>query len=231
MANRHKRVVLYLRVSSERQAESGLGLDAQRHELISFAVANGFEIVDVLADEGISGAKSEEDRPALKEALQLITANAADALVTCKRDRLSRDADLQGYLATTIERSGAELIVIDEVDASPVLRIVMTMVAQIERELARQRTKAAMRALRAQGRHCGNQPFGFEIGTDGKLQPKAGEVEVVQQVASMRREGRTLREIAEWLTIRGVVTRRGGRWSPEQVRSMLLQAEKQNLQS
>lgn len=152
----------------------------------------------------------------------------ADAAVVAKRDRLSRDVQLAGYLSTTIERTGRELIVLDEIDTPPITRIVMLMVSQIERELARMRTRAAMRVLREQGRHCGNVPFGFEI-VDGMLQPKAGEIEVVHNVLALRAEGRPLAEIAAHLTAAGVPTRRGGRWSGEQVRSMLKQAQKQKV--
>jgi DNA invertase Pin-like site-specific DNA recombinase len=86
------------------------------------------------------------------------------------------------------------------------------MVAQIERELASQRTRLAMKALRDQGKHCGSTPYGYEI-VDGRLQPKAGEIEVVARIVELRERKMTLTAIAVFLTTSGVPTRRGGRWS------------------
>lgn len=224
MANRVKSVVAYCRVSTDQQADSGLSIEAQREQLVSFAIASGLELVGLFIDAGISGAKDENERPGLREALAAITEGRADALVVSKRDRLARDMSLAGFIETTIRRAGAELIVLDEQDVSPIVRCVMQMVAQIERELASQRTRLAMKALRAQGKHCGSTPYGYLI-RDGRLEPRAGEIEIVLQIVELRGKKKTLADIAGLLTSSGVPTRRGGRWSPEQVRSILLRAQ------
>lgn len=225
MANRVKSVVAYCRVSTDQQAESGLSIEAQREQLVSFAIASGLELVGLHIDAGISGAKDENERPGLRQALAAITEGRADALVVSKRDRLARDMSLAGYIETTIRRAGGELIVLDEQDVSPITRCVMQMVAQIERELASQRTRLAMKALRDQGKHCGSTPYGYEI-VNGRLEPKAGEIEVVQKIVELRnrKTKTTLADIAAYLTNSGVPTRRGGKWSAEQVRSILQRA-------
>ena len=224
MGNRIKSVVAYCRVSTDQQADSGLSIEAQREQLVSFTIASGLELVGLFIDAGISGAKDENERPGLREALSAITEGRADALVVSKRDRLARDMSLAGYIETTIKRAGAELIVLDEQDVSPITRCVMQMVAQIERELASQRTRLAMKALRDQGKHCGSTPYGYTI-VDGKLEPKAGEIEVVHRIVELRKKKTTLADIAAHLTASNVPTRRGGRWSAEQVRSILERAK------
>jgi DNA invertase Pin-like site-specific DNA recombinase len=185
MGNRVKSVVAYCRVSTDQQADSGLSIEAQREQLVSYTIASGLELVGLFIDAGISGAKDENERPGLREALAAITDGRADALVVSKRDRLARDMSLAGFIETTIRRAGAELVVLDEQDVSPITRCAMRMVAQIERELASQRTRLAMKALRDQGKHCGSTPYGYTI-MDGKLGPKAGEIEIVQQIVEMR---------------------------------------------
>ena len=71
----------------------------------------------------------------------------------------------------------------------------------------------------------GNVPFGYRRNADGGLDPQPGEVEVVHKIASLRRTGAKLAAIASHLTSSGVPTRRGGRWSAEQVRSILARAK------
>ena len=224
MGNRVKSVVAYCRVSTDQQVDSGLSIEAQREQLVSFTIASGLELVGLSIDAGISGAKDETERPGLREALTTITEGRADALVVSKRDRLARDMSLAGYIETTIKRAGAELIVLDEQDVSPITRCVMQMVAQIERELASQRTRLAMKALRDQGKHCGSTPYGYTI-VDGKLEPKAGEIEFVRRIVELREQEMTLTDIAAYLTSSKVPTRRGGRWGAEQVRSILERAK------
>jgi DNA invertase Pin-like site-specific DNA recombinase len=224
MGNRVKSVVAYARVSTDQQSDSGLSIEAQREQLVSFTIASGLELVGLFIDAGISGTKDENERPGLREALAAITEGRADALVVSKRDRLARDMNLAGFIATTVKRAGAELIVLDEQDVSPITRCVMQMVAQIERELASQRTRLAMKALRDQGKHCGSTPYGYTI-VGGKLEPKAGEIEIVHRIIELRTKKMTLAEIAALLTRSNVPTRRGGKWGAEQVRIILQRAK------
>jgi site-specific DNA recombinase len=224
MGNRVKRVVAYCRVSTDQQADSGLSIEAQREQLVSFTIASGLELVGLFIDAGISGAKDETERPGLREALAAITEGRADALVVSKRDRLARDMSLAGYFETTVGRAGGELIVLDEQNVPAITRCVMRMIAQVERELASQRTRLAMKVLRDQGRHCGSTPYGYTI-VSGKLEPKAGEIEVVHRVVELRAKKTTLADIAALLTSSNVPTRRGGKWSAEQIRSILERAK------
>ena len=215
-----KRVAGYIRVSSERQAETALSLDAQRQSIVSYCIASDLELVHIGVDAGISGAKSEDERPGLLDVMTLVREKLVDVVIVCKRDRLAREVSLSGYLVTTIQRAGAEVVILDEMDVSPLTKCVMAMIAEVERILASQRTKIALKALKDRGRHVGAVPYGYEL-LEGVLRPKSGEIEVVKQIIEMRERGETLTRIAEHLAAEGIATRRGGRWSAEHVRLVL----------
>jgi len=216
-----KKALGYGRVSTVKQVVDGVSLEAQRMEITSFAIATGYDLLDVLCDDGISGSKNEDERPALAELLASVREGRVSVVIVCKRDRLARDQALAGHIETVIRRAGAELISIDEAGLNPITKAVLTMVAEVERLLAAQRTRFAMRALKLKGQTFGTVPFGYRRNADGGLDPQPGEIEVVHEIASLRRTGAKLAAIASHLTSSGVPTRRGGRWSPEQVRSIL----------
>src|SRR5437762_2867073 len=94
--------IAYLRVSTDRQAEVGLGLDVQHEAIQSWAQQNGYVLVDTFRDEGVSGRKDLDDRPALLEAFQSLRADRAVALVVYRLDRLARDLILQEQLLAEV---------------------------------------------------------------------------------------------------------------------------------
>jgi site-specific DNA recombinase len=220
-----KKALGYGRVSTIKQVVDGVSLEAQRIEITGVAIASGYDLLDVLCDDGISGAKDEDERPALAELLNAVRSGRVSIVIVCKRDRLARDQALAGHIETWIRRAGAELICIDEAGLNPITKAVLTMVAEVERLLAAQRTRFAMRALKLKGKTFGTVPFGYRRNADGCLDPQPGEIEIVHEVVTMRQRGRKLAEIAAYLTTSNVATRRGGRWSPEQVRSILERAK------
>ncbi len=220
-----KKALGYGRVSTVKQVVDGVSLEAQRIEITGFAIASGFDLLDVLCDDGISGAKNEDDRPGLAELLAAVREGRVSVVIVCKRDRLARDQALAGHIETVIRRAGAELISIDEAGLNPITKAVLTMVAEVERLLAAQRTRFAMRALKLKGRTFGTVPFGYQRNTDGGLDPQPGEIEVVHEMVCMRQRGTKLAAIATYLATSNVSTRRGGRWSAEQVRSILERAK------
>jgi site-specific DNA recombinase len=224
-----KKALGYGRVSTVKQVVDGVSLEAQRMEITSFAIATGYDLLDVLCDDGISGSKNEDERPGLAELLTAVREGTVTVVIVCKRDRLARDQALAGHIETVIRRAGAELISIDEAGLNPITKAVLTMVAEVERLLAAQRTRFAMRALKLKGKTFGTVPFGYRRNADGGLDSESGEIEVVYEIAAMRRTGATLAAIALHLTNSGVPTRRGGKWSPEQVRSILARAEMHGL--
>jgi DNA invertase Pin-like site-specific DNA recombinase len=167
-------MVGYLRVSTEEQAHSGLGLNAQRDTIQRYADAHGWELI-WFVDEGLS-AKS-LDRPQLQAALTRLDVlpkrRDVDGLVVAKLDRLSRSVhDFSGLLKLASARRWSVVAIDLGVDTSTptgkLVANVMMSVAEWEREVIGERTSVAMQAAKRQGRHMGRvstlpQPTGDRL--------------------------------------------------------------------
>jgi DNA invertase Pin-like site-specific DNA recombinase len=202
-------VVGYLRVSTQEQANSGLGLDAQRTAIEAAATARGWVIAAWLVDEGVSGSVAPADRPAMREALTLLDSGEAGALVVAKLDRCSRDThDFTGLLRKA-KGEGWAFVALDlGVDTStPVGRMVaeiMVAVGQWERDVIRQRTKDALAAKKAAGARLGRP-----IQTDSAVR---------QRIRDLRHSGLSLQAIADTLNAEGIQTVTGCAWTWHNVR-------------
>lgn len=210
------RAIAYLRVSTDKQADEGISLDAQRLKLEAYAALYDLDLVAVEVDAGAS-AKS-LDRPALGRALAGLRAGRADALLVVKLDRLTRSVRdlgelLDGYFGAG--KNFALLSVTDQIDtrtaAGRMVLNILTSVAQWEREAIGERTAAAMQHKAAQGEYCGGQvPYGFAVGPDGvHLVEHEGEQLVIGAVRELRAAGLSLRAIVAELDKRGLVSRTG----------------------
>lgn len=202
-------VIGYIRVSTDEQAESGLGLAAQRQTIQSEADARGWN-VEWYVDEGYSA--KDLNRPGVQGALASLENGGPKLLVVAKLDRLSRSLlDFATLLARAGER-GWELVSLDlGVDtSSPMGRFVanlMANVAQLERELIGQRTKEALEAKRRQGVTLGR--------------PRVMSHDVRERILRERRGGRGLSAIARDLNREAVPTARGGKqWYPSTVKAV-----------
>lgn len=209
-------VVGYVRVSTEEQADSGLGLEAQRAKLAAECERQGWTLVAVLADEGIS-AKRMDNRPALHEALALVESGGATTLMASKLDRLSRSVHDFTGLVDRADKNGWLLVVLDlGVDTSTpsgdMMANVMAAFAQFERKLIGQRTSDALQAKKAQGARLGR--------------PDRHSPETVAKIVSLRVAGEKLVAIAAALTEQRVPTSQGGaRWYPSTVAAVLRRPE------
>ncbi len=202
------RVLGYTRVSTEQQADSRAGLDAQRTIVMAEAQRRGWSL-ELVTDAGLSG--STLNRPALAGALERLDRGEADVLLASKIDRVSRSvADFAGLLDRA-RRKGWKLIVLDVATEGPAGEFagnVVAAAAQYERALASQRTKEGLAARRAAGVRLGR--------------PSTVPGEVVARIVRERGAGRSLRLIAEGLTLDSVGTARGGaKWSISSVQSVL----------
>src|SRR5258706_2822013 len=145
MAPGTQRYVAYLRVSTDRQGRSGLGLEAQRSAVAQYVAAKGGRIIEPEYVEVESGKRN--DRPELEKALKHCRLTGA-ILIVAKLDRLSRNA----AFLMTLRDSGAEFVAADLPEANTMTVGIMALVAQHEREAISARTKAALAASRARGR-------------------------------------------------------------------------------
>lgn len=223
----HK-AVGYVRVSTEEQASAGYGLEAQEKAIRAFAESQGYELVEVVADAGVSGAKRPEDRPGFRRVLELAEQKAFSILLVWKFDRLARNLT---YAVTTVntlrERYGVVLRSVTEpIDtATPmgetIFAILAGMAAQ-ERRSITERTLAGKKEKASQGGFAGGPaPLGYRRDKEGGLAVAPEEAETVRLIYTLRRQGMSYHAIANQLNSAGIPTKRGGRWYAATVRYIL----------
>ncbi len=200
----------YTRAST---SEQSLGPAAQRATIESWAARSGVVIAAWHEDHGVSGGRRPEDRPGLTAALLALREHHASILVVAKRDRLARDVAIAIAIERAVAKSGGRIVSADGTangvePGDEFMRIVIDGAAQYERALIRARTRAALRAKRAQGFRAGEVPFGFAADEDGRLRICLREQEVIAFVTQLRSEGLSLREIVD--ACRGRVVSRAG---------------------
>ncbi len=209
--------VAYYRVSTDRQGQSGLGLDAQRE-----AVARHIGQAELVAEftEVESGRKN--DREQLAHALSLAKRTKA-TLVIAKLDRLARNV----HFISGLLESNVPFVCADMPEADRTFLQMMAVFAEWEARKISERTKAALAQVKAQGRRLGSPTpeLGSAAGI-AKLQAKADRY--AERVGPVVREiiaktgAKTLRDIAEVLQARGIETPRGGCvWHASQVSNLL----------
>lgn len=219
-----KPLVGYYRVSTSEQGRSGLGLEAQRDAVRRFAVAEGFEIVAEFTEiETGKGADALERRPQLAAALAEAQKYGKGCFVAVsKLDRLSRDvAFIARLMAERVPFLVAEL----GANADPFLLHIYAALAEQERRLISERTKAGLAAARARGTKLGN-PRLADVHAVHNARVAAGADAFAASVAPAIRQAqaqgaKTLREIAAALNAKGVTTARGKLWEAQQVRNVL----------
>jgi DNA invertase Pin-like site-specific DNA recombinase len=204
-------VIAYLRVSTSEQADSGLGLEAQRATITQHASHKDWTIVEWCVDAGTTGKHM--DRPGLTHALSLLRRKEADCLVVSKLDRVSRSVVDFAHLLDTSRREAWSFVAIDlNVDTSTptgeLLANVMMSVAQWERRTIGLRTSEALQALRGQGVRLGR--------------PVLVSGATAQRIGRWRASGCSYQAIAEALNDLGEPTVHGGRrWYASTVRGVL----------
>jgi DNA invertase Pin-like site-specific DNA recombinase len=203
-------VVGYVRVSTQDQADSGLGMAAQKARIAAEAKVRGWDVV-WLVDDGYSAKTL--DRPAMQRALGMLAKGEADALVVAKLDRLSRSVvDFANTLGTSQKQGWAVVLLDLAVDTStPNGKLVaglMSTIAEWERDIIAQRTRDALAAAKARGQRLGR--------------PRETPDAVVARVVAMHAAGTSAHHIAQALTRDGVPTTRGAaQWRASTVRRLI----------
>jgi len=214
-----------VRVSTDRQAEHGISLEAQEAKIRAMATVQGVDLADVIIDGGES-AKS-INRPGLQRLLGMVNGGKVDAVIVAKLDRLTRSVkDLCGLLELFEKRKVALISVAESLDTSSAAgRLVITImgaVSQWEREAIGERTRDALRHKRSQGRRVGNIEFGMRLSSDGEhVEPDPAEQTALKEIRRLRSDGVTMRAIAATLNQRNHRTRRGTPWRLESVARVL----------
>jgi DNA invertase Pin-like site-specific DNA recombinase len=194
------RVLGYCRVSTSEQAASGLGLDAQRRAIELECERRGWQLAEIVADEGESGKSL--DRPGLRRALQRLVRGEADVFMASRLDRVSRSVGDFAALLEWFSAAGLALVALDVgVDTStPGGRLVANVFASVsewERDTIAARTRDGLASLRAQGRPAGRPAV-------------IDRPALAERIRSMREAGMTYQAIADALNAEGIPTLRGG---------------------
>ena len=203
-----KNAIAYVRVSTDEQAASGLGLEDQRRKVIAYCVAKGFNLLNIYEDPGCSGA--DLDRKGLNAARQRVIDPDVDVIVFAKIDRLTRRTrhllDLVDEFSETVDVA----FVAEGMDTTtPQGKAVMTILSainELELETIKERTRAALRVLRESGkRSAGRAPYGFLSLEEGGLMIVPAEIRVIDEIYRLRYvEGMGWRQIAKMAVLKGL---------------------------
>lgn len=187
------KVIGYIRVSTDEQAQGGVSLEAQRAKLEQYAELYDLDLVDIVVDAGVSAKNLH--REGLKAALKKYFGTKYALL----------------SVAEKVDTSSA---------AGRMILNIMATVSQWEREVIGERTSAALQHKIAQGQHVGSPALGFRM-TEGQLEEHQAELAVVDRIQELRAGGLTLQAIADVLNSESIPTKRGGKWHPSTITYIL----------
>ena len=224
MEKHEGRFVAYFRVSTDRQGRSGLGLEAQREAVMRYLNGGAWTMVGEFTEvETGKGSNALDRRPQLRAALDLCKKQKA-SLVIAKLDRLARNV---AFVSGLME-SGVDFVAADNPHANRLTVHILAAVAEHEREMISERTRAALKAAKRRGVRLGSP-------TPGKAAKLAAEARIERatsfaantapMIQSLQKSGLTsLREIAGALNARGIQTRRGSSWDAKAVSRIIARA-------
>lgn len=215
--------VAYLRVSTQKQGYSGLGVEAQK-QLIQNYLSDKIPIAEYIEVE--SGRKTDRGRPKLKEALELCRKTGAK-LIVAKLDRLARNV---AFLSQLLE-SDVDIVFCDFPQANKMVLHILAAISQYEAELVATRTKQALAAKKAQGYTLGNpehlmdkldEAVAKSVETNKrKAEENPNNKRAAAMLKVLAKEGKTLQEMADYLNEQGFTTSKGYRFSRSSVYVLL----------
>lgn len=224
------KLVAYLRVSTDKQVERGMGLTVQEQAVKQWAKANGHRLTAIFRDEGISGSNGVDTRIGLHEALQAIQNGAAEGVVVYKLDRLARQLTVQEATLAQVWKHNGHVFACDlgEVrsdDPDDPMRTAMRQMvgvfAQLERGMIAARMRAGRSAKAAAGGYAyGSPAFGFRS-VDGELIADEDETSTANFIMELHEQGRSLRQIVNALHAEHHRPKRGTVWYPKTIATII----------
>ena len=210
------RAIGYARVSTDKQADHGVSLEAQEAKIRAMATVQGAEIIELIVDGGESA--KDLKRPGMERLLTLVDDRKVDTVIIAKLDRLTRSVKDLAELLERFQRRGVSLVsVAESLDtgsaAGRLVINIMTAVSQWEREAIGERTRDAMHHKRANGERVGTVRFGYRLAMDGfHLEADPAEQGILVRIRELKAAGYTTRLIANEMNRQGFTTRRGTAW-------------------
>ena len=207
----------YIRVSSQQQAESGLGVEAQQSSIAKYIKANYPNIPVVgYSDLGVSGSVSVAKRNGLSALIDDL--NTGDVVIAYDHSRIARDIMVSIDVESTVEGLKANLEFITGANGDNpeqlLMRRILNTFAEYERKKINERTSNALQAKKAQGYKLGAAPFGYTHSKDRKSYIiNNDEMEIVEIVKVLRNDKNPWRIVADELNKMGYTNRRGNNWS------------------
>lgn len=211
--------VAYYRVSTAKQGQSGLGLEAQRASVNAYAHAQGLTIV--CEYEELETGTGKRERPRLEMAIADAKRQGAVLLIG-KLDRLARSV---AFISNLME-SGVDFVAVDMPDANRLTVHIMAALAEHEARLISVRTRDALNAARTRGTRLGTPENltdeGRRISREAQQQEAMKAYRrVAPYIRVLRDQGLSMRAIARRLNEEGHTTRQGKAWSVSQVQNVL----------
>jgi len=221
------RLIGYIRVSTEAQAESGLGIEAQEERIRSYCKLFEHDLIGVEVDAGVSG--STLNREGLEAMLtRLKKSGDVDGVIVAKLDRLTRSVKDFAILLENYFESQFRLVSISEqIDTSTatgeLVLNVLIAISQWERKVIGERTAKALERKRARGEYTGGgTPYGYALDDDGvNLIEDPAEQKAIRTARQLRKEGGSLRSISRAMAHFGLKNRKGKPFHPTQVKRLI----------
>lgn len=212
------KIIGYARVSTDQQAESGLGLEAQKAVIESYAKKINAEIKHIFIDEGVSGNLSYEDRPGMFAAINALKKD--DIFLVAKRDRLGRDDFALAIIEREIIKRKARIVSAagegteNDSAASILTRRMIDAVSEFERHVISERTKAALKVKKDKNERVGYIPFGLKVDEDGKKLIENKEEQIIlKKIKALIKKGLSIRETAAVMNSQNLFNRGSSKWN------------------
>jgi len=219
----------YIRVSHPDQVESGLGLEDQENKIKAYCRMRNLNLVNIYRENGVSASIPLAERPVGSQLLKDL--KDIQVIVALKLDRAFRNTTDCLSTVEAWEKKGVSLHIIDlggnSMDttsaAGKFMLTVLAGAAEMERNLIKERTRAALKVKRENGYKTGGSvvPYGFDADSDGRLIPNPKEQKIAAIIRKRRNEGASLQNIADGLNKSKIPSKTGSIWRGSSIKTVL----------
>jgi DNA invertase Pin-like site-specific DNA recombinase len=219
----------YIRVSTEDQAREGVSLDNQKSKIMTYCELKDLDLIEIIEDAGISAKNL--NRPGVQRVLEMVRKKEVNAVVVYKLDRMFRSTEDALQTTRRFDKWGISFHSIHETldTKSAMGKFFFTLVAalaEMERGIIGERTKAALAHKRANGEKTGGDvPYGYDLDETGHLVENEAEQKAIRLIHDLNQKGYSLREICRELEKEGHRTKTGKiSWNPKTVSMIIKRA-------